>query len=71
MPKKKPESTPAEATLDTAPQAASPVKTADAIRAALRNRSNGAGTRSGKNPYGADQKPPTPPYGTRRSMGKR
>jgi len=71
MPKKKPDSTPAAIAPEAMTESTTPVKTGDAIRAALRNKANGETARGRGNPYGTDQKPPTPPYGTRRSMGKR
>lgn len=71
MPNDSPDSTPAQSATAATPDTTGAAKTADTIRAALRNKANGAAVRSGKNPYGADQKPPPAPYGTRRSMGKR
>ncbi len=70
MSKKIPDSTPATTAPDATTKRTGPVKTADAIRAALRNKANDA-ARGGANRYGADQKPPPAPFGTRRSMGKR
>ncbi|MDX9875814.1 MAG: hypothetical protein RBS88_12960 [Spongiibacteraceae bacterium] len=71
MTKNKPDSTPADAVPDATSESTGPGKTADTIRAALRNKANGAGARGRGNPFGTGQKPPPAPYGTRRSMGKR
>lgn len=71
MPKNIPDSTPAAIAPEAATETNNPAKTSDAIRAALRNKTNDASARSRSNPYGADQKPQPAPYGTRRSMGKR
>ncbi|MET0379198.1 MAG: hypothetical protein ABW049_09430 [Spongiibacteraceae bacterium] len=70
MSKKSPDSTPSAPPAATT-ETTSPVTTADTIRAVLRNKTNGGAARSGSSPYGVDQKPPRPPHGTRRSMGKR
>lgn len=71
MSKNTPESAPAAIVPEATTESTSPVKTSDAIRAALRNKANGAPARGQTSPYGTDRKPPPAPYGTRRSMGKR
>jgi len=71
MSKKAPDSTPPAPTPEATTETTSAVKAADTIRAVLRNKVNGGAARGGSSPYGVDQKPPRPPHGTRRSMGKR
>ncbi len=68
---KRPPSTPEVIAPETTTETTGPIKAAEAIRAVLRNKANSGAARGGVNRYGANQKPPLPPHGTRRSMGKR
>lgn len=68
---KPPHSTPAIIAPEATTETTGPTKAAEAIRAMLRNKVNGDAAPGGANRYGANQKPPPAPHGTRRSMGKR
>lgn len=58
-------------TESTAAEPAAPAtSTAQSIRAIMRNKADAMAAR-GPRPDGRDVKVPSPPYGTRRSMGKR